>query len=155
MTTRKKPCDGVIQTSIEPVPCGLPFGHSGPHGLPKYVSPHGLTRAIYTVSEVDNLLDAECKAAVAAALEQAAIEMGRAHMFVKVGPPPRLEYLGFDDAAAAEAIRALSPDPNYIALREAEAEIAALDLAINCPELVRKQRDKMVEARDRIAKETK
>ena len=65
------------------------------------------------------------------------------------------EYATHTTAPAAWAQHVSGGAAGYIVRREAEAEIAALDLAINCPELVRKQRDKMVEVRDRIAKGTK
>ena len=128
--------------------------------------------ALELTQYVHGLLDAECKAAAAAALEQAVESIERrASMWTGGEGTPAWDIRGELNNEAA-TIRALSPSPNYIALREAEARIDeyraneaaySASLYVHGPRDVRTNFEKwrmwkeqhvaaLTEARDKLAK---
>ena len=107
---------------------------------------------------MDSLLAAECKAAMASALEQAAAisEEYERRIVEDFNSLTGLEL------RVHQQIRALSPDPDYIALREADARIAEanalytnwnVDKSIrNFDAWFRKHIAALTEARDKLVK---
>ena len=99
------------------------------HAFEKWVARRKIGHPLELGYEAWHARDAEVAALTeqlaaerAATLREAAERCGLMHMYVKVGPPPRLEYLGFDHEAATKSILALIDPAGQSALDRERAE---------------------------------